>query len=213
MAELSADYRGIDYSDAMLAVARGRYPAFCFHQMDARRMNFADDSFDLVAFSYNGIDSVDLAGRLDIIRQVYRVLRPGGWFVFSTLNRQGTAYGETWWDLRDLHAAGLSPHHLVRASGGLILGCLHWFRTRLIARSSADLAIGAISAHNFGLVALFTSLEGELRRLCACGFVVEAIFEPTGVRLAADGSARTDAPWCHFVARKELAAKASISNP
>src|SRR5215813_6147962 len=30
MAELSANYRGIDYSDAMLAVARRRFPGFCF---------------------------------------------------------------------------------------------------------------------------------------------------------------------------------------
>ena len=59
LAALSADYRGIDYLAEMVALARRRFPAFRFLEMDARRLSFPDQSFRLVTFSYNGIDSVE----------------------------------------------------------------------------------------------------------------------------------------------------------
>ncbi len=62
--------------------------------------------------------------------------------------------------------------------------------------------MGNVSAHNFGLVTLFTSVAAQLRQLQQCGLAVEAIFEPDGHRIAHDGSETTRAAWCHFVARK-----------
>jgi SAM-dependent methyltransferase len=202
MAELSTNYRGIDYTPDMIEVARRRFPRLCFHEMDARRMSFADGSFDLVAFSYNGIDSVDLAGRLDILRQVHRVLVPGGYFVFSALNRQGPAHGEHWPDFRVFRGVGLSPSRLPRALGRFAQGGINWLRHRLVTRTGTDVAMGNVSAHNFGLVTLFTSVDAQLRQLRQYGFVTEAIIEPDGRRIAPDGSEKTSAAWCHFVARK-----------
>jgi len=202
MANISANYRGIDYTPDMVEVARRRFPGLCFHEMDARRMSFADDSFDLVAFSYNGIDSVDLAGRLDILRQVHRVLVPGGYFVFSALNRQGSAHGEHWPDFRVFRDAGLSPIRLPRALGRFAQGGINWLRFRMITQAGTDVAMGNVSAHNFGLVTLFTSVAAQLRQLQQCDLAVEAIFEPDGHRIAPDGSEPTRAAWCHFVARK-----------
>jgi SAM-dependent methyltransferase len=211
MAELSTNYRGIDYTPAMVEVARRRFPNLCFHEMDARRLTFADDSFSLVTFSYNGIDSVDLGGRLDVLRQVHRVLLPGGYFVFSVLNRQGPAHGEHWPDFRVFRDAGLSPVKLPRALARFAQGGINWLRFRLVAREDADVAIGNVSAHNFGLVTLFTSVGAQLRQLRDCGFAVESIIEPDGRRIAADGSEPTSAPWCHFVARKVMAGADDIT--
>ena len=50
-------------------------------QADAARLPFADESFDLSCSSYGGLPFVaDTAG---VLREVARVLRPGGRFVFS----------------------------------------------------------------------------------------------------------------------------------
>jgi SAM-dependent methyltransferase len=211
MADISANYRGIDYTPDMVAVARRRFPALSFHEMDARRMSFANESFQLVAFSYNGIDSVDLAGRLDVLKQVHRVLVPGGYFVFSALNRQGLAHGERWPDFGVFRDAGLSPIRLPRALARFVQGGVNWLRYRLVARADQDLAIGNVSAHNFGLITLFTSVGAQLRQLHECGFAVEAIVEPDGRLIAPDGSEVTSAPWCHYVARKAERPAAEVS--
>jgi ubiquinone/menaquinone biosynthesis C-methylase UbiE len=51
-------YVGIDLSPAMLAIARVRFPDAAFLAMDAADLTaFASRSFDVVLFSFNGIDA------------------------------------------------------------------------------------------------------------------------------------------------------------
>jgi SAM-dependent methyltransferase len=204
MLSLSTDYRGIDYCLAMVDVARHRFPNVQFLEMDARRLDLGQGSIDLVAFTYNGIDSVDLEGRREILHNVYRVLRPAGYFVFSALNRQGTAHNDGWPDFSVFHGLGWWPNTLLHALGRLALGGVNRLRLRPLLRDEEDVAIGNITAHNFGLITLFLSLKAQLQELANVGFRVEAVFEPEGRRLAADGSEESDAPWHHFVAHKPI---------
>ncbi len=52
---------------------------------DATDLPFAPGSFDGVLFSYNGIELVPgIAGKRSVINEVYRVLKPGGHFIFTT---------------------------------------------------------------------------------------------------------------------------------
>jgi SAM-dependent methyltransferase len=171
--------------------------------MDARQLAFADGSFTLAVFSFNGLDSVDLPGRLAILREVRRVLGPGGCFVFSTLNRHGSAYAETWPDFgvfRDAASVLAWP----RAVARLVLGGFNWLRLRRGKRESQDMAVRPLSAHDFGLLVLFTSLTLQCRQLRECGLQVVAIFEPGGRSIAADASEPSRAPWCYFVAAKPV---------
>lgn len=204
MLAISGNYYGIDYSPSLVNAARMRFPALPILEMDARRLDFPAGSFDLVAFSYNGIDSVDLAGRLEILRSVHRVLRLGGYFVFSALNRQGSAHEDHWPDFHVFHHVGLSPNRLLHAAARFVVSGANWLRLHSLASEGEDVAIGPISAHNFGLITMFTSLPAQLRQLDDAGFRAEAIFEPDGHRVAADGSEASDAPWCHFVAQKTI---------
>lgn len=86
-APLARTYLGIDYSAAMIARCRLEFPSFQFAVADARRLAFAaDESYDLVLFSYNGIDHLDQRERTMALSEMRRVLRAGGLMVFSSHN-------------------------------------------------------------------------------------------------------------------------------
>jgi ubiquinone/menaquinone biosynthesis C-methylase UbiE len=89
-APVFGSYIGLDYSDAMIKECRERFhdmPNACFTEGDARNMQmFEDRSFDFVLFSFNGIDCVDRHDRSKVLREIRRILRPGGKFAFSSHN-------------------------------------------------------------------------------------------------------------------------------
>lgn len=89
LSRFAKDYVGIDYSEAMVAHCRDRFPGLRFDVCDARDLGrFTAGSFGLAVFSYNGIGSIDHAGRLLVLAEVARTLRPGGIFAFSAHNRR-----------------------------------------------------------------------------------------------------------------------------
>ena len=64
----------------------------------------------------------------------------------------------------------LSPLRLLRAYARFALGGLNALRLRFRTRTARDVAIGNVSAHNFGLITLFTSVGEQLRQAQECGF-------------------------------------------
>ena len=87
---LAREYLGIDYSNKMINACLEKFqnnPQISFLNADARNMKlFKDSSFDFVLFSYNGIDYVDHVERIAILREIRRLIRPEGYFCFSTHN-------------------------------------------------------------------------------------------------------------------------------
>ena len=93
-AAIVANYVGIDYSAAMIAACKKRFATssqtVLFEVCDARNLSrFQDHSFDLILFSFNGIDYISHADRLKVFQEVSRVGKPGGYFCFSSHNLQG----------------------------------------------------------------------------------------------------------------------------
>ncbi len=86
--KLTTEYIGLDYSVGMVASCQKRFPDVHFVHADASELNpFRDCQFDCVMFSFNGIDCMLHEQRLKCLAEVYRVLNPGGLFVFSSHNR------------------------------------------------------------------------------------------------------------------------------
>lgn len=78
-AQAGADYTGIDLTDAAVELARKRFELFGlpgkFRTADAEQLDFPDESFDIV-YSHGVLHHTpDIASA---VREIHRVLRPGG---------------------------------------------------------------------------------------------------------------------------------------
>ena len=87
-APLVAEYVGIDYAPRMVELARELVPESDTVRLlegDARRLGeLVDGPFDLILFSFNGIDYVDHEDRLSVLAQVRELLAERGLFCFSS---------------------------------------------------------------------------------------------------------------------------------
>jgi len=90
-APLAKEYVGIDYSEKMIQTYKQLNPEpkpnISIQVGDARSMReLADDYFDFILFSFNGIDYVTHEERHQVFEEVKRVGKKGGYFAFSTHN-------------------------------------------------------------------------------------------------------------------------------
>jgi ubiquinone/menaquinone biosynthesis C-methylase UbiE len=87
---------GLDFSSAMLDIARATHPALHFAEGDAEALPFPDRAFDAVVSSF-GIHHVARPERA--LTEAWRVLRPGGRLAFATW--AAPAENAAWRMLRD----------------------------------------------------------------------------------------------------------------
>jgi len=90
-AEPVQEYVGIDFDKRMLHACKQRFPNLSekssFYHVDARSMDlFKDQYFDFVLFSFNGIDYLSHEDRMKALKEIKRVCKLGGYFLFSTHN-------------------------------------------------------------------------------------------------------------------------------
>ncbi len=158
-------YVGIDYSAAMIAACKHRFAAtahqISFEWGDARDLSqFANDSFDLILFSFNGIDYVSHCDRLKILQEVYRVGRPGGCLIFSSHNLQSL---EHQFDL----AKQFSWNPITTYTNLVMLGLLRWFN-RAIDLKNLNQSVYEIvrdESHNFRLRTYYIRPSAQIQQL------------------------------------------------
>ena len=77
--EITQQYVGVDYSNEMVKVCRKCFSELTFFHCDVCDLKrFEPGSFDFVLFSFNGLDYISHDDRKLALRQIHRVLRPGG---------------------------------------------------------------------------------------------------------------------------------------
>jgi SAM-dependent methyltransferase len=89
-ARRGASALGLDFSAAMVAEARGRFPAAQFQEGDAEELPFAGGSFDAVAMNFG---LLHLGRPQNAIAHACRVLRPGGKAGFTVWAKPEEALG------------------------------------------------------------------------------------------------------------------------
>ncbi|HEX9545580.1 MAG TPA: class I SAM-dependent methyltransferase [Pyrinomonadaceae bacterium] len=92
-AKAGADYTGVDLTDAAVELARRRFELFDlpgkFQTADAEKLDFADESFDLV-YSHGVLHHTPDTAKA--IREIHRVLRPGGRAIVMLYHRNSYNY-------------------------------------------------------------------------------------------------------------------------
>lgn len=177
--DMASSYLGIDYTPEMIALAAANHPDKHFQLMDARDLSaLADASFDLVVFSFNGIDSVDGAGRIAVLTSVARVLAPGGVFLFSTFHRdwQGFRHGLSYsarvlWTANPLRLA----LRLARYGYGYTSARIRRMRYSRLERRDGEHVSLLHSAHDFGIMVYATTPAQIDRQLQSAGFETPVI--------------------------------------
>src|SRR5579863_2063492 len=96
--ERAGRYLGVDYSAEMVRLCREKFPGIEFCEADAASMpQLEDKSFDVILFSYNGLDALwPSEKRRSCIGECRRLLRAGGFFVFSAHNPRSIVAWRGW---------------------------------------------------------------------------------------------------------------------
>ena len=197
-------YVGLDASAEMVALARRRFPGTELRVGDARELGeLPEGHFDLVLFSYNGLDALDHTDRGVALSEMARVVAPEGRVLFSSLNLDGVSFDERPWRL----AGGLlSPRgrfHLgfaARHPGSMMRSVHNYRRTREEAEDGHGWGRRPLRAHEFRFVVHFATLEETVAEARAAGLEVVAAYADDGTALD-PGAARTTADYVHFICR------------
>lgn len=192
--DISRDYTAIDYVEAMALSTAEKFPHAKVLQMDATDMRqFKDASFDFVCFSYNGLDCLSHEARAKALGEIFRVLKPGGIFMFSSHNRDYRNFDKMpWrWDVKwDLKFAIFVLH--------CIFHLPKHFRMRKHAVYTDDYAIVNDGDHRFSLMLYYISIAMQQKQLSEIGFDRACAYDQIGNLVETD----TGSHWMHYVATK-----------
>ncbi|HEY4529602.1 MAG TPA: class I SAM-dependent methyltransferase [Luteimonas sp.] len=199
---VARSYRALDISERMAAACRATHPAAEVDVGDARTLEgHHDGAYDLVLFSFNGIDYIAHAERALVLASAWRVLRPGGAFVYSSHNL-GVLGGQL---------PGISPVRLVptpnpvrlavrgvRALGAMVRR--HRNRQLLGARQYLGDGHALVNdeSYDHAQLTVYVDPAREAAALVAAGFHDVQTVDARG-RI---DPPRHDDPWVYFIARK-----------
>lgn len=196
---LVGTYVGLDYSEPMVDACKARFgqepPKRTFIVGDARNMpEFSPSSFDFVLFGFNGIDYVDHADRHLVFGEIRRVLKPGGFFCFSTHNLR--CIPELFHlKLGRYLTVGAKFRHLVK------YGVLHAVNPSVRRLSSLPHAIVNDGLLGFRLKTYYITPSEQLRQLEDAGFTDIEIYNEEGAMIPnVEADDATDFA-LHFLAR------------
>jgi SAM-dependent methyltransferase len=199
LAHRAGSYVGCDYSASMIALAKARHPGKDLRIADARDLiDFKDGSFDIVLFSFNGIDGAGHDDRLRIMAAVARVLRHDGLFIMSSHNRAVESV-----PAHALSNLALSWNPLRLAYGLALYSAGIWNQLRLKGgeREEREFALVNDGAHQYALLQYYIYPEDQVRQLEGAGFVDVKCYDLAGERLV-DPAAPSGDYMIHYVSRK-----------
>jgi SAM-dependent methyltransferase len=205
---LTDDYVGLDHTPEMVQMCRRKFPGVRIEDGDARDLSrFPGSSFQLVVFSFNGLDLVHDEGRHRVLREVHRVLRGGGAFYFSTINRDGPDFRGPRKSARTITPTA-NPVRLAKRAASYLLGRargrFRLARYRRFEERQEGHSVLLHQANDFGLLVYATSIAELRTQLTFAGYGGIDILAPVSGRPVLNGQG-DDEPYFHVIARKPTA--------
>jgi len=195
--ELGQHVQGIDVSPAMIAYCRETYPGGDFSVMDLRDLSgFEKESLDVVVATNNVLDVLNDSERRRVLRDIGRVLRPGGLLTMSAHNRAFLPNLKMPTDLR--------ARNFIRMAGKLVLMPWRMHNRRQLLRFQRfehDYAVVNDDAHHFKLLHYYISRDAQERQLEEEGFEFLECRDSEG-RVVAVGDSAASCAELHYVARR-----------
>ncbi|HYF69236.1 MAG TPA: class I SAM-dependent methyltransferase [Ohtaekwangia sp.] len=188
--KLTENYIGIDYSAQMIKYAQVNYPNVDFRLGDVRHLvEFHEEEFDLVFFSFNGLDYIDHADRLLAIHEIKRVLKPGGHFAFSSHNRN-----YEYFDKFKMRYSG-EP---IPFSKQLLRSAFNRIKNFSRQIYENEYAIITDPGHYYSLLTYYISVDQQKKQLVRAGYLDDIrIFDMNGNQTDSALS-----PWLYYLASK-----------
>jgi ubiquinone/menaquinone biosynthesis C-methylase UbiE len=195
-----AEYTGIDYSTDMIAACQARFtassPTATFAVCDARDMSrFADNSFDFILFSFNGIDYISHGERLQVFHEILRIGKPGGYFLFSSHCLENFECTFSW--TKQFHPNPLQTYvNWVM----LVLLRLFNFSVSLKQLKASDHIVVKDESHNFALNTYYVRTKEQINQLEPNFRDIKIYSWKSGVELTSDQALRDNSDlWLYYL--------------
>ncbi len=202
LTSLSQDYTGVDYSDSMLKYCAEKYRDTKLLLCDARNMDvFEDGAFDAVFCCWNMLDDANHADRCRMLREIHRVLRQQGRFIFSAHNldfKRRSAY-----EFRGFVFAP-DPFELIKQNAVRLKryfqGILNHLYHSRHEEHTPEYSIVNDPSHSFSLLTYYIRKENQVKQLEALGFSDIQMVDEHGDFISLDYDCRDG--WIYYIARK-----------
>lgn len=197
LAKLSKHYIGMDFSLDMIALCKEKFANTTFLHHDVRNMEtFEDDTFDFVLFSYNGLDSMGNNNRLKTLKEIHRILKKDGVFVFSSHNRNYRLENS-------FPRMSFAPCPYVQAKlfAKYFSSVINFLKNKRREQFNETYAIINDKAHSYALLTYYINKNNQLLQNKDIGLETVEMYDIFGNTLH-PGDSDNHSAWIYYVTKK-----------
>lgn len=194
VAPLVKDYVAIDYSKNMIKVCKviSQHKFSFFVPLllsDAGFMPFRKETFDVVLFSYNGLDYSSPYKRIEILKEIRRVIKKHGFFIFSSHNLHS---------LGTLFKTCEACSFLYRVKRHTLLLLLNRRILKDKKLRLRDFALIYDGSGNWGLKTYYVNPIKQIEQLLQCNFQNIRVFGLDGKEIKSVELEKRSDPWLYY---------------